>query len=61
MEALEYKILAKRQELRDVLNYALSQHTVFLPVIRQLRTSISLCNQALVQLYRKRAMKARLG
>lgn len=60
MDTLEFKILAKRQELRDTLRFALSQAPVFLPVIRVLKAEISICDRALVKLSQRRA-RAQLG
>jgi len=60
MEALEYKILAKRQVLRDLLRFALQQAPVYLPVVRDLRYELTVCDCALRQLYFKRT-QARLG
>jgi hypothetical protein len=55
MAALEFKILAKRQDLRDLLKYALQQAPVYLPVIRNLKAEILICDAALQQLSFRRA------
>lgn len=60
MDALEYKILTKRQTLRDLLRYALKQSPVLLPVIRELKFEISVCDLAIRQLNFKRT-RAALG
>lgn len=58
MDALDYRILTKRQELRDLLRFALSQSTVFLPMVRDLKLEISVCDCALNKLYRRHAVRA---
>lgn len=60
MDVLEFKILAKRQGLKDQLRYALRQAPIFLRVIRELKAEILICDAALLQLSFQRA-KARLG
>ena len=60
MEALEFQILSKRQQLRDLLTFALKQAPVFLPMVKKLKNEISVCDLALTQLHSRRA-KARLG
>lgn len=60
MDALEYKILAKRQGLRDLLQYAMRQSPVYLPIIGSLKYEISVCDCALRQLSFRRT-QVRLG
>ena len=50
MEGLEFKILAKRQDLRDLLVLELSQSVIYLPKVTLLRSQINLCDYVLDQL-----------
>lgn len=50
--------MAKRQQLRDLLVYALAVNPVFLPIVKDLRLEISVCDYALQKLYRSRRMAA---
>lgn len=57
---LEYRILSKRQALRDLLRYALTQSPVFLSVIKDLRFEISVCDCALMELNRRPVARVNL-
>jgi len=54
MESLEYKILSKKQELKDLLTFALSQTPIYLPVVKEIRYELTMCERALKQLYSRR-------
>lgn len=47
----------KRQELRDLLRFALSQNIVFLPLVKDLKLEISVCDCVLEKMYRKHASR----
>lgn len=47
METVELNILRYRQHLRDLLNLSLKESPVLLFLIKDIRTEIEFCNQAL--------------
>jgi len=61
MEALELNLIAKKQELEDVLTYALNHAPVYLTVVKKLKEDIEFCDLALKELRSKKAFSALLG
>lgn len=47
METIEYRILQKRQQLKDLLNFALKQNPAHLTLIKELKSDISVCDYAI--------------
>lgn len=56
MERTEYQILQKRQQLRDLLVYALAQAPVSLNAIRALKSDIQICDYVLCELVTRRRL-----
>lgn len=55
MENAELQILRKKQQLRNLLTYAVKQSPVFLFLIRDIKAEIDFCDCMLVEFYAQKS------
>jgi hypothetical protein len=60
MEAIEYRIFQKRQQLRDLLNFTLRQNPTQLLLVKEIKNQILVCDYAIDNLLNKKT-KYKLG